>query len=989
MLRSSVYSITLLLGSASVLVGAAPVPHWIWVDPGTPRSKQAFFRCSFDINQEIESAELTGVADFCQLVVWVNGEHVAEIEDFQPRFHLDITRWLTKGKNLLAIQTRSHAGPAALVARLTWKRKDGREDYVITDNHWRTTRTRAEGWQRPEKDVRDWSPAVDLGRLASEPWGDHPDTITITALDDYTQWKQALTTDKGTDPTSFFTQPGFQIELLRSARKDEGSWVSLEFDPKGRLIIAREDRGLLRLTFQGKDRAAVTVETINTTLKECRGLLFAHGALYAHANESRGLYRLRDSNGDDQFDEVKLLRRTEGRVGHGRNDLALGPDGLIYAIHGDAVKLPGDVPHLTSPFVEAMPRAQHGFVLRTDREGKEWQVVAAGMRNPFGIAFNPDGELFTYDADAEYDMGSSWYRPTRVLHLLPGGDYGWRAVTKTWPPYDPDNPDAPPPALDIGKGSPTAVKFGTGSHFPPRYRRALFILDWAYGRILAVHMTPRGGSYAMRAETFLKGRPFNVTGLDFGPEGALYVVTGGRKTQSGLYRIRYTGEILPEPPATPQQQARVNYSAKAREVRRQLEAYHGRQVPAALDLAWPYLDSPDPALRHAARVAVEHQPISQWRERALAENHPLAALTAMLALARGSGAEQDTRISQRLAAFPLKKLPVSQQLIVLRIYEIALSRKTKPEAGLMKQCLEQLDPYYPASDAMVNKSLAELLVKLNAPRVVPRTLNLLARATAQREQFQYLHVLRQARQDWTLEGRQQYFRALARMRHFVGGEGMPTFISRIQEEATAGLTAGEREQIAPLLAQKPPVIDIPALARNRAFVRNWKSSDLMGALAEVGRGRDFERGKKMFQAAACVACHRLQQTGAAIGPDLTSVARRFSRRDILESILDPDKVVAEQYRRDIISTVQGKVLVGTIVPGVDYRAEELQILANPLEPDKITRIAKKDIDRHEKSPLSIMPQGLLDTLSKEEILDLLAYLEAGGNPEHPNYHPGK
>ena len=79
----------------------------------------------------------------------------------------------------------------------------------------------------------------------------------------------------------------------------------------------------------------------------------AHDALYANANNSKGLYRLRDTDGDDRFDEVKLLRQFPGGVGHGRNDLALGPDGMIYSMHGDSVEVPlDDIRDYTSPLRE-------------------------------------------------------------------------------------------------------------------------------------------------------------------------------------------------------------------------------------------------------------------------------------------------------------------------------------------------------------------------------------------------------------------------------------------------------------------------------------------------------------------------------------------------------------------------------------------------------------------------------------------------------------
>src|SRR5205085_3649274 len=103
------------------------------------------------------------------------------------------------------------------------------------------------------------------------------------------------------------------------------------------------------------------------------------------------------------------------------------------------------------------------------------------------------------------------------------------------------SPDTLPSVVDIGVSSPTAIKFGTKSNWPEPWRSALFIEDWAYGKIIAVHLRTKGASYGGSSEVFLKGRPLNVTGLEFGPDGAMYFTTGGRRTQSGLYRVTWTG----------------------------------------------------------------------------------------------------------------------------------------------------------------------------------------------------------------------------------------------------------------------------------------------------------------------------------------------------------------------------------------------------------------------------------------------------------------
>ncbi|MFM2094624.1 MAG: hypothetical protein RIS70_1748, partial [Planctomycetota bacterium] len=477
--------------------------------------------------------------------------------------------------------------------------------------------------------------------------------------DDYNQWKQALGVTAATAPAAITRPPGFVVELLRTSQGDEGSWISCIFDPQGHLLVSREKTGVLRMKLvpiadddqdlrsakQGKGsprdgEGVASVEVVENTLLECRGLLWAYDALYANANNSKGLYRLRDTNGDGTFDEVTLLRKTPGNVGHGRNDLALGPDGRIYSIHGDDVLLPEDDTPTASPVAHwhdarlfpcewdrnlfnSYMRPPGGHLIRTDREGKTWEVVASGMRNPYGIDFSPEGEAFTFDADMEWDVGVPWYRPTRVLHLVSGSDWGWRVGTGPWPAW---YPDSLPAAVDVGLGSPTAVKFGTRTKYPEAWRRALFIADWAYGRILAVQLKPQGAGYVATEQPFLAGRPLNVTDLEVGPDGHLYFITGGRGTVSGLYRVRYTGagpnsengekkstasadsSVADDATRVADTEVADKASVAARQLRKRLEAYHGRQDSRAMEQAWPHLDSSDLWVRHAARIAVESQP---------------------------------------------------------------------------------------------------------------------------------------------------------------------------------------------------------------------------------------------------------------------------------------------------------------------------------------------------------------------------------------------
>ena len=133
-------------------------------------------------------------------------------------------------------------------------------------------------------------------------------------------------------------------------------------------------------------------------------------------------------------------------------------------------------------------KAPGGYIYRVSPDGKHWELVAMGYRNPFDIAFNRDGELFTYDSDMEWDVNMPWYRPTRVLHVASGGDYGYRNGSGKWPAY---YIDSLPPVVNVGPGSPTGVTFGYGAKFPAKYQEALYLCDWSYGKLYAFTSRPR------------------------------------------------------------------------------------------------------------------------------------------------------------------------------------------------------------------------------------------------------------------------------------------------------------------------------------------------------------------------------------------------------------------------------------------------------------------------------------------------------------------
>ncbi len=820
--------------------------------------------------------------------------------------------------------------------------------------------------------------------------------------------------------------PGFKVELLRSAATNEGSWISMAIDSKGRLIVSpqQDQRPLLRITLT-KAGQVDKVETIPAPVKQAMGMCWAHDSLYvnSHGPNGTGLYRLIDSNKNDQFDtnEVHFLKKMSadgpknGEGEHGYHAVVAGPDGMIYVMNGNHTKVPEGV-STNSPFQNyqedlMLPRqwdgnghatgilAPGGYVLRTDAEGNNWELVLGGFRNSYDFDFNAKGEMFTYDSDMEWDWGMPWYCPTRVSHNVTGGDYGWRSGAGRWPEY---YADSLPAAVDIGLGCPTGVKFGTKSNFPKKYQQALYAMDWTYGRLFAVHLREDGASYTGDYEVFVKGKPLNLTDMEFGKDGAMYFITGGRGTQAGLYRVSFVGDktlrrkldAVPKPDKS---------EAEARELRKKLEAFHGKTDSRAVEFAWPYLRSTDRFIRYAARIAIESQPVATWKERALGESDTQGGLTALLALARCGAQETQHDLLMALRKFPLQTLHEMQQLEKLRVIQVSYARQGHPDKEIANLTIEKFGAMFPMKYDRVNRELAQILVYLEAPGIAGKCLNLVAKAPTIEEQTQYIYYLRTLKSGWSLAERRQYFAWFTQLRKqenldakhpaqllqwfreadrdYADGASYNKFLINIRNDAIASLSSEEKSGLKLLIEER---IGAPAwkAAKERKFVKEWTVADLESRLSEVKSGRNFDSGKAAFNDAQCIVCHRMGNSGGSVGPELASASSKYTLRDILDSTIEPSKVVSEQFLTHNFVKKDGESVSGRIV---DDNAERIVVMSNPMSAETLEEVRKKDIASQTPSKLSPMPTGLLNNLTAEEILDLLAYIESAAKSEAANF----
>lgn len=811
-----------------------------------------------------------------------------------------------------------------------------------------------------------------------------------------------------TSPESLKVMKGFQVERLYTVPRDQqGSWVNMCVDPKGRLIVCDQNGGLFRVTPPAIGKTAEPkVEPIPVPIGEAQGLVWAFDSLYVVVNSAgkfaEGIYRVKDTNKDDVLDTVELLRPFEGKTGeHGPHAVLLTPDKEgLYVVCGNQSKMTAynktRVPPLWGEdhLLPRMPDGRGfmkgvlgpgGTIYRIDPSGQNWEVVSVGFRNQFDAAVNRDGELFTYDADMEWDINTPWYRPTRVCHVVSGSEFGWRNGAGKWPAY---YPDSTPAAVNIGPGSPTGITFGYGAKFPAKYQDALFINDWSYGKLYAVHLTPQGASYGGTFEEFISGSPLPLTDIVVHPDGAMYFTIGGRKTTSGLYRVTYVGEES----TAPARAAVDPVAADARQLRKSLEAFHGVVDAKAVNFAWPHLSSSDRFIRQAARIAIEHQPVATWGARALAETNPTAALQAMLAYARASEPcplhrqptqppLDGTKLGPALAALDRldwNALTYDQQLDLMRVYHVTFNRLGMPDVAAQRKLIAKFSKVFPASGPELNAELGQLLVYLQAP-VAKALVSLLETAPSQEEQIEYARSLRRLQAGWTPELRATYFQWFNRAASYRGGASFGLFVANIKKDALENVPPAELGALKPILEAAPkPEVTQPA-APARPFVKNWTLDELVEKTAGGIRGRDFDRGKALFGAANCFSCHRYDNQGGALGPDLTAVAGRFSPRDLLESIVDPSKVISDQYAAVTIITTEGKSVTGRIV---NLNGDTWKISTNMLNPDDQVTINVNTIEEVIPSKTSMMPNGLLNTFHEDEILDLLAYALSRGDRKH-------
>ena len=354
------------------------------------------------------------------------------------------------------------------------------------------------------------------------------------------------------------------------------------------------------------------------------------------------------------------------------------------------------------------------------------------------------------------------------------------------------------------------------------------------------------------------------------------------------------------------------------------------------------------------------------------------------------------------------ELQRNERLDWLRCWALCFIRLGEPTESTARKVRRIFEDLYPSNDDLIDRELCDLLVYLKSPSVVARTIPLMERAdadehsfidplllsrndsfgpiimemmaaTPQRQQIHYAMSLRNAQHGWTTALRERYFNWFATASRTHGGASLEGFLTRIRTDALEAVPEQERERFALIGSTTQDSAPI-GVASPQGPGRAWTVEEVL-ALAQQGfTNRDFENGKRMYAAANCVNCHRFAGTGQMGGSDLTALVTHYTLRDLIESTIEPSRRLSDQYVQLEFVLDDDQLVLGILV---DSNHDEFTIMPNLLEPVVTVKLPRHRIVSQRLSDVSPMMSGLLDPLNSNEVLDLIAYLLASGDPSHP------
>lgn len=771
--------------------------------------------------------------------------------------------------------------------------------------------------------------------------------------------------------------------------------TGLTFDARGRLLVIEchthfrpegyegpaKDRILILEDADG-DGQAETPRTFFEGTEATMGLAAGpEGWIYVATRAQ--IFRLRDRDGDGQAEEREDVARLETTGNYPHNGLSgMAFDGLgrLYFGLGENIGEPYELVGQDGGRLRG--GGEGGNIFRCTADGRELMRLATGFWNPFGICFDPAGRMFTVDNDPDESP------PCRLLHVVPGGDYGYqfrfgRSGRHPLQAWNGELPGTLPMLAGTGEAPCDVVAVGD----------SLWVTSWGENRIECYELEPQGASFRARRTIVVQGdQHFRPVDFAVGPDNALYFTDWVDRS----YPVHRAGRVwkLAWRAGGPQGQLPPLSVAE-----RRADKLRNSPEVAALDDADPFIrqatvwglarqkdlankawqDLPTgpqrlgvlEALRWQARDSKPLDDLALHRllHRALADRDPAVRVFALRWVADDRREPLRGDIEQLLRRADLDEQELLASLAALDWLE------TKPENTPVSQERRLLAMLENTELAPGLRALALRLISLDSERLNVERLRQhassglapLDREAARTLALSALPSAKQATAELIVSDKLPAELRADLVLGLVGQPEQRALLERLAADPARGVQQAAQQA----LAEHPAA---PASGANRP-----PADDVGAWLALVGTGGDPSAGWRVFfgaHAAKCGACHAFQGRGGSaaggfrIGPDLTLVGQQLTRRRLLESILQPSREMAPQYVPWLLETADGKALTGLSLARIDDERKE-RFIGTDGQPFELESAA---IAHRRAADASIMPAGLETQLSVEELRDLLALL---------------
>lgn len=820
--------------------------------------------------------------------------------------------------------------------------------------------------------------------------------------------------------------PSIDVELFAQA-PDIVHPVALTLDPRGRLLVIESHTHFRPKGYQGPphDRVRILEDTDNdgradrfTTFFE--GVTAAmdlachpDGSIYlATRNEILRLMD-RDNDGVAEASQRIVFLDTRGDYPHnGLCGLTFDHDGHLYFGMGENLGVRYCL--RGSDGTTICDEGEGGNVFWCTADGKKLRRVATGFWNPFGLCYDRHGRLWAVDNDPDA------MPPCRLLHVVEGGDYGYqfrygRSGRHVFQAWDGQLPGTLPMVCGVGEGPCEVIRY-EGAGLPGGLHGDLLVTAWADHRIERYRLVPRGASYRAERLPFVQGGPdFRPVGLVQAPDGSLFV----SDWVLANYELHGKGAVWRIRPARPSGDQPNPPRIADEKPPDSLAAIYTLPAEGAWDRLRKLLGDEDPFVRHAATWRLSRLPDLLHR---LAANPPEDANlrrqvllahrmaepgdSAAAALRWLRDADPEVRflalkwIADRNLA-PCKKAVedlLTEPHLSLKLFQAATTALVRIEGREVHEA--RLADFYLAKAL---DSEAPSALRSAALRMVPAshkglTPGLLEKLAGSGDSALALEAVR-ALQEHPDPGRFEVFHRLAerndvalpvRAEAVVGlaAQGAPakdrllallaTDATAIRAEALRGLTGldltpEERKTVESASENAPGLQSLADRILGRSLSQGRPPKTDRDAWMRLLEGPgDAEAGRRVFfhpRLAGCFKCHRVDGRGHDIGPDLSGIGQ-MERQRIVQALLQPDADIAPHYVPWVLLTADGQTRTGLLV------RTYLDEYTYADEKGELFRLKTGEVMESKPARRSLMPDGLVDQLTLQELRDLLAFLSS-------------